>query len=198
MPLLDGTNLDTVLVTGTYETATGIPAVGYVEFTPQSTVSDMGADVIIVPATVKATLDNTGSFQLALPSTDDPDGNPVAWQYLVTEVLSALSGSWTGGRTFYLELPMSIPVFDLSSISPGATIAETVTYLPGLPGTGQIFQTNGAPLPVRPAVNFIGAVSLTDVDGVTTVNVNGTSNISVGVSFPVSPSQGAVHVQPIA
>ena len=57
-------------VVGQFLKSTGSPASGSVTFTASSRIEDSG-DATIVSTPIVATLDNTGSFSVELPCTDD-------------------------------------------------------------------------------------------------------------------------------
>jgi hypothetical protein len=77
------TNWTLVTVFGTFTNIDGNPAEGEVSFeSAQVVVID---DVIIVPGTIRAQLDENGYFEVQLPSTNDPDLNVTGWAYIVHE-----------------------------------------------------------------------------------------------------------------
>lgn len=110
-------NLTTVAVSGTYVDIAGNPVAGQVKFTPRAILKDPDEDTIIVPKVVSITLDETGSFAVVLPVTDDPDVQPVNWTYYVEE-------AFPRGRTYDISLPAggSINLADVA---------------PALPSTGE-------------------------------------------------------------
>lgn len=69
-------------VVGTYLTGVGNPADGRVTFTPTARIVDAN-DAVIVEGTLTAPLDATGSFEIDLPTTDNPLLYPAGWAYQV-------------------------------------------------------------------------------------------------------------------
>lgn len=108
MPL--SPNLSTTTVTGEYVDVQGNPIAGQVKFTPRPVLVDGVENQIIIPRTVVATLDNTGSFSVTLPVTDDDDLTPVNWTYLVEE-------AFVGGRTYDITIPTGASI-DLADVVP--------------------------------------------------------------------------------
>ena len=70
-------NITTITVTGQYIDFTGSPIAGQVKFSNPQFLVNSGADRLIVPTTIAATLDNTGAFSVTIPITDDPDLVPL-------------------------------------------------------------------------------------------------------------------------
>lgn len=91
-------NLTIVPVTATYVDVEGNPIAGQVKFTPRATLTDAVYGQIIIKDTVTVTLDNTGTFLVSLPATDDDDLVPYGWTYQVVE-------SFPNGRTYDIEVP---------------------------------------------------------------------------------------------
>lgn len=67
-------------VFGTYLTGLGQPAKGRITFTPTSRVVDED-DAIVIEHTISIDLDNTGSFDVDLPTTDNALLSPQGWAY---------------------------------------------------------------------------------------------------------------------
>lgn len=111
-------------ITGTYLTATGLPAKGRVTFTPTTRVVDSN-DAVVVETTIAAPLDINGSFSVELPTTDNGLLQPKDWAY---EVNVRLYG--TKPQKFYALLPYGdgSPVDLLSSVS--------VPVTPSIGGSG--------------------------------------------------------------
>ena len=103
-------NLSTTTVTGEYVDVQGNPIAGQVKFTPRPVLIDGVANQIIIPRTIIATLDNTGSFSVTLPVTDDDDLSPVNWTYQVEE-------AFVGGRTYDITIPTGASI-DLADVVP--------------------------------------------------------------------------------
>lgn len=116
-------NLSTVTVTGKYVDFQGNAIRGQVRFTlPTDPLVDSAADVIVVPTTVTANLDENGSFTVTLPATDDADVYPNGVQYIVSE-------AFTGGRTYSLALPALPATVDLSTVAPTPTLSPAFVAL---------------------------------------------------------------------
>jgi len=77
-----------ITVQGRYVKLDGTPEKGSIQFTSSVFSLDSDTDTVMVPSTISATLDNTGSVSVALPATDDPDWTPVGWTYLFTAQFS--------------------------------------------------------------------------------------------------------------
>lgn len=103
-------NLTTVAVSGTYVDISGNPVAGQIKFTPRAILKDPDADMIIVPKVVSITLDETGSFAVILPVTDDPDVLPTGWTYYVEE-------AFPRGRSYDIELPSGGSI-NLADVAP--------------------------------------------------------------------------------
>jgi hypothetical protein len=84
------TDLSTVRVYGTYvRLDDGQPATGTIRFTPRlrGPLTSDGVEVAVLPTYFEVELDETGSFDIMLPATNDPDYAPDDWTYLVTAEL---------------------------------------------------------------------------------------------------------------
>ena len=119
-------NLTIVPVGTTYVDVEGNPIAGQVKFTPRTIVTDAVAGQIIINNTITATLDNTGSFVVYLPATDDPDVVPTGFTYLVEE-------AFTNGRSYDIEVPAStVGTLNLATLVPttaNAGVASLYTSL---------------------------------------------------------------------
>lgn len=74
----------TATVFGTIIDIAEQPASGTVTFTPAFTVLfSPGADAMILPATITATLDVSGGLTVNLPATNDPLLNAKPWKWRV-------------------------------------------------------------------------------------------------------------------
>lgn len=110
MPL--PTNLTTVTVTGRFVDSQGAPIQGSITFSSTQILTDRGENVFVVPKSIKVTLDAAGAFSVVLPTTNDPDVEPVNWVWTASE-------GWAGGRTWTFLLPESLaPTVDLTDIAP--------------------------------------------------------------------------------
>jgi hypothetical protein len=106
-------------VTGTYLTATGAAAQGRVTFTPTARVIDEN-DSIIIEDTITATLNASGAFTVALPTTDNPLLTPENWAYEVNVRIYGVRP-----RKFYILLPYGDGT-DVDIINSVSTISSTV------------------------------------------------------------------------
>lgn len=107
MPLPAGWAL--ITVTGTFLDREGTPMDGFVHFHSGQVVVVGGT--IVVPKTITAELDENGSFEVELPSTDDPDLNVTGWAYTVEE-------DFEGGRTYSIFVEYNGGDIDLATVSP--------------------------------------------------------------------------------
>lgn len=80
----------------------GVPVVGNLILTPApSVLLSVATNTMVVAGPRIITLDATGSFDVLIPSTDDPQITPVGWTYSVKE-------SWTGGREYSIFAPVGV------------------------------------------------------------------------------------------
>ena len=113
----------TTTLTGTYQLFDGSPASGVVEIIPsERVVKDTTGDVIL-SGRVKVTLDDTGSFSVDLPATDDVTLNPTGFGYTVAAKLRhahlpAVSFSLPAGPAVDIE---NVTAVDPSTFNPQAT-----------------------------------------------------------------------------
>ena len=114
------TNITTVTLSGTYIDLQGNPIRGQVKFTPRTVLVDADQDTILISASLTVSLDDYGSFTVVLPATDDPDTNPTGFTYKVEE-------SFSGGRTFDIQLPKAQTVVNLADIVPAQPSTGTGT-----------------------------------------------------------------------
>jgi Right handed beta helix region/Periplasmic copper-binding protein (NosD) len=97
-------------LTGRFVDILGQPLAGTVTFTPApAAVLVPTQQVIVLPAPRVVTL-VAGAFDVVLPATDDPDGNPTGWTYTVAEGVP-------GGRSYAIEAPRGVSQ-DLSQVAP--------------------------------------------------------------------------------
>lgn len=95
------TEYNTCRVQGKWVNLLGAPMSGTVSFTPLvDSIVASTSQVIIVPATITATLDSNGRIDIFIPATDDPDIQPYGFLYQVKE-------NWAGGRTYTIAAPYS-------------------------------------------------------------------------------------------
>lgn len=109
-------------VRGQYVTTNGQPlAGGRITFTPviRAVTSTGPAAVIGVPRRVD--LDSTGSFDVIIPASDDPDITPTGWTYKVEYAFPGISNL----PPFYIEAPLngdvSLPHAQPDNLSSGTT-----------------------------------------------------------------------------
>lgn len=117
-------NYDTVPVRGKFVYLDGSPASGQIKFAGKIAAVSDAADTIILPNTIIAVLDTSGTFAVNLPATDDPDIQPNGWTYTVSETLAG-----GGGRTYDIEVPISAKAagIDLSDVAPRPASVGTPT-----------------------------------------------------------------------
>ena len=115
--------LSTVTIQGTYVDVTGTPVAGTIRFTPTTIVKDEVNNQIIINKPIVATLNASGFFSVVLPVTDDTDVLPIPFAYFVEEI-------FTGGRTFYITLPLgtSSPI-DIADIAPAVDSVTAALYV---------------------------------------------------------------------
>jgi hypothetical protein len=113
----------TRVVTGTYKTPTGGPAKGRVSFTPTVQVFDEN-DAIVIRSPIIANLDDSGSFSIELPTTDNPLLKPANWTYEVNVRLFGVKP-----KKFYAEVPYADgqPVDFLNAASAATTRSTAST-----------------------------------------------------------------------
>lgn len=124
-------SLNTVTVTGTYYKADGTFETGTVSFTRDVYLKSQTDNAFILPGSVTASLNVSGSFSVALPVTDDAQWLPVDWTYTVKEQLS------TGSRQYFISLPQAGGNQDLADISPANDPSGGVSYVT-ISSVGQI------------------------------------------------------------
>jgi hypothetical protein len=121
-------------VIGTYLSALGNPARGRVTFTPTTRVVDEN-DAIIVEDTLTASLDNSGTFEIELPTTDNLLLSPTGWAYEVSVRIYGVKP-----QKFYAFLPYGdgTPVDINSEISLNNTSLVSDGTIGGQPVQGPI------------------------------------------------------------
>jgi hypothetical protein len=135
-------------VIGTYLSALGNAAKGRVTFTPTTRVVDAN-DAVIVEDTLTATLDAQGSFEIDLPTTDNPLLAPEGWAYEVNVRIYGVKP-----QKFYVTLPYGdgtpvdidgeISLNNSSLVSDGTTGGQSIQGPIGPRGPGTIVG-EGAP-----------------------------------------------------
>jgi hypothetical protein len=135
-------NVDTTIVNGTFLKFDGTPAAGTVTFEAAPCRFANAPDVILLGVPIIGYLDVNGDFEVELPSTDDPDLNPVDWTYLVSVKLTDPSY----GERFAMDAPAGAPI-KLAEVIPieGSVGDAVVVGPPGPPGA------DGPPGPPGPA-----------------------------------------------
>lgn len=92
-----------ITVLGKLLRADNTPEVGRVVFSTSTTVLYSGDETVMVPSGIAAVLDETGSFQLEIPASNDPAWSPVGWEWKVSTYLSS------GRNSFYTVIPYDAP-----------------------------------------------------------------------------------------
>lgn len=180
---------DTVPVRGKYVYLNGAPAAGFIQFTGKIVAISDVTNTIIMPATITATLDANGQFQVNLPATNDPNIQPNGFTYTVTEQLSG-----GGGRVYDIDVPLEaapdgIDLSDIAPVSPAngsPTAFVTLTLYEGLSQRVDTLEDSagGGTSGVTSVNTRTGAVTLTKSD----VGLSSVDNTS-DASKPVSTAQ---------
>jgi hypothetical protein len=155
MPLPDG--VTTIVVTGTYGTLAGNPALtqrgqpAQVTFAPSVILTDNGGKVIFTTDPICAPLNVSGEFSVTLPCTDNAGLNPAGWVWNVTEEVP------NAGRSYSVLLPSTLgATVDISDLSPVASVTPSSSYVL----TSQV----GAPSGVA-SLDSSGHVPLAEIPG---------------------------------
>lgn len=112
-------NITLITLTGQYLDFQGEPILGQVKIYPSQVLIDSAADRIIIPSVLTTDLSN-GAFSIQVPVTNDPDVNPVNFNYLFEE-------SFEGGRTYLIQLPASLGAsVDISDLRTDQNIVEYI------------------------------------------------------------------------
>ena len=117
-------SLSTCTVVGTYVDLVGNPVRGSINFTPQTILKEVTANVILIPVVIQKTFDSTGSFSVVLPVTSDTDVTPQPFIYTMEE-------NFTGGRTIQISLPLSVAgtTQNLADLLPALSSADAASYV---------------------------------------------------------------------
>ena len=117
-------SLSTCTVVGTYVDLVGNPVRGSINFTPQTILKEVTANVIIIPVVIQKTFDTTGSFSIVLPVTSDTDVTPQPFIYTIEE-------NFTGGRTIEIALPLSVAgtTQNLADLLPALSSVDAVSFV---------------------------------------------------------------------
>lgn len=157
-----------VTVTATYETATGLPATGSVEFTP---VDQMHNGLAVISSPIPATLDSGGVMAVRLAATTDPATTPVGVTYKVVEKL--------GGqplRTYYVSVPhnqgTTLQLANLTVLtsvgSAGFALRNATDYDDSTaPSDGQVITWDGSTGKYHPEAVSGGTGAVSSVNGLT-------------------------------
>lgn len=118
------TNLNTIIVKGTYFRMDGEPATGTVTLRATLVLRDPLANEIVWPTVLSEDLVN-GHFEMAVPATDDPDVTPTGFIYTVTEDIEGQTNTYT------IELPRATPggQLDLADVIPVQGTVPGATYI---------------------------------------------------------------------
>lgn len=148
---------------GAVPSVTDVPETGKVTIISDEFLKSASNDDICAPHSIVAKLDDDGSFEVSVISTDDPAWLPVNRTLVIKEALSG------GARTYRITVPSASPggVLDLADVSPVADPTAPVTYIlvssfvakgDILVGTGQ---NNFARLPIGANSQVLSADSST-------------------------------------
>lgn len=116
----------TVTLMGTYLKPDRTPATGVIEIIPsERIIVDMEGNVVL-SGRVKVPLDETGSFSVELPATDDPSLEPTGFGYIVVPKLGH-----TNLSAVPIQLPAAEATVDMAKVTPVplSTFDPTTTYL---------------------------------------------------------------------
>ena len=127
-------------VTGTFLRSDGTPSSGSVAFAPSVAIGD-GTEVRL-PAPCEVHLDATGSIEVTLPATNDPDYTPSGWVWQVRERIAGGRDAW------HFELTADTDYWDLVTVTPPEDYLPwtfTATATTGAPGTDADVDVTGTP-----------------------------------------------------
>lgn len=157
------TNLTTVTVTGRYVDQTGAPVRGTVTFDLDTFLINPGESVVLIDASVTATLDATGSFAVDLATTNDPDVTPNGWTWTLTP-------NFDGAFPLTFELPDNLgPSVDITVLSPALPSPDPVfSYV--------LVSAVGAPSGVAP-LDSNALVPLVNLGGITVDKLDSESQV---------------------
>ena len=105
-------------VYGQFTKVNGQPASGTITFSTSGKIED-DSDAIIISGPISITLDNTGSFSVNLPTTDNRKLSPIGWHYTAR---IRVYGAKAYDFDFYL--PTGNGDVDITSID---TVSQTVS-----------------------------------------------------------------------
>lgn len=111
-------NVSLVTLKGQYVDYAGNAIAGQIKFTLSNATRNQIADQIVIPSTVSATFDSTGSFSTLLPATNDP-ALVDAFTYQVEE-------SFSNGRSYSISLPVAAPN-DRTNLLPNPSMETNIT-----------------------------------------------------------------------
>lgn len=130
-------NVGTGTVTGNFMDSAGVSMAGKIKFVPTAKKllnATASPPVTILPKAVEVTLSD-GGFTQVLVATDDPDNNPVGWNYRVEFQLTAAAVD-----PFNIEVPEGGTV-DLTIVAPvGSANGQMIIRGAGLPEGGTVGQ----------------------------------------------------------
>lgn len=116
-------DLSTITLTGTYVDLKGLPISGSVAFSPQSILKDTDQNQIIINTRIVAILNNSGSFSVVLPVTDDSDVAPTPFAYAVEEIFA-------GGRSFFITIPAGgASSQDIADFAPAVSTTDAANFV---------------------------------------------------------------------
>lgn len=110
---------------GAVPSVTDVPETGKVTIISDEFVKSATDDDICAPHSITVKLDDDGSFEASVISTDDPAWLPVNRTLVIKEALAG------GARTYRIAVPAATPggVLDLADVSPVASPSAPVTYI---------------------------------------------------------------------
>ena len=115
----------TTTLTGTYHQFDGTPAEGVVEIIPSERVVRDTTGGVILSGRVKVTLDDTGSFSVDLPATDDPTLDPTGFGYTV---VAKLRHHHVAAVSFSLPAGDPVNIEDLTYVDPSTFESSEYVY----------------------------------------------------------------------
>ncbi len=162
-----------ITIQGTYLKPDGTPESGTVTFRSEISVLSSATETVMAPGPVRATLDETGSFSVEIPATNDPAWSPEGWTYVFHAKLSQSS------LHFHVMVPYDV----------AGGILYLSQMLPSLNSNGNLYAPinhthdgmGGGGGAVTSVAGRTGAVVLTKSD-VGLANVDNTSDANKPVS----------------
>lgn len=109
-----------ITVKGTYLKLDGTPEAGTIQFFSPVTALKSGTGSAVVASDIKVTLDNTGSFEVQVPASNDPAWIPNGWTY---RVVMRLTSEYSTFNTVipYNAVNGTVFITDLLPAQPGGS-----------------------------------------------------------------------------